>query len=229
MSRPARAYFDPDGFNRRQRSSSGTRLGTAALIGIPVGCLIGAVGEWMFLPLVAWVVTAVVFLTWTWTAVWPLGPDDTERLSSREDSSRALSDAILVFVSVAALLAVALVVFTAGQSAGSGGPATLMLGVASVICAWAVLHTVFTLKYARQYYRDAVGGLGFNQDEPPGYRDFAYVAFTVGMTFQVSDTDIQHARMRSLVLGHALMAYLFGAVIIAVTVNLLAGLSGGSS
>jgi uncharacterized membrane protein len=104
-----------------------------------------------------------------------------------------------------------------------------MLGVASVICAWAVLHTVFTLKYARQYYRDAVGGLGFNQDEPPGYRDFAYVAFTIGMTFQVSDTDIQHPRMRSLVLGHALMAYLFGAVIIAVTVNLLAGLSGGSS
>ena len=58
------------------------------------------------------------------------------------------------------------------------------------------------------------------------YLDFAYVAFTVGMTFQVSDTDISQRALRSLVLRHALLAYLFGTVIVGLTINVVAGLLG---
>jgi len=65
----------------------------------------------------------------------------------------------------------------------------------------------------------------FKQDADPTYRDFAYLAFTVGMTFQVSDTDIGKSAIRETVLRHALISFLFGAVIIAVTINLVAGLS----
>ena len=68
------------------------------------------------------------------------------------------------------------------------------------------------------------GGIDFKKDDPPDYVDFAYVAFTVGMTFQVSDTDIQLRAIRRAVLGHALLAYVFGTVIIAVTINVIAGL-----
>ena len=88
-----------------------------------------------------------------------------------------------------------------------------------------MVHTVFTLRYAHEYYRPPVGGIDFkSSDQPPDYRDFAYVAFTVGMTFQVSDTDVQDLIVRRTVLGHALLGYLFGAVIIAITINVVAQL-----
>jgi len=195
------------------------------MVGAVVGSLTGVVFGWSFLPLVGWVVLCLVFLVWSWAAVWSLDADQTRRLSTRQDSSRALSDLILLLAAVAALLAVALVIFRSSQSKDVSGVVRLGLGVLAVVGAWGVLHTVMTLKYGRQFYADDSGGLDFHVHEPPAYRDFAYVAFTVGMTFQVSDTDVRHPRMRSLILGHALLAYLFGAVFIAVTINLLAGLS----
>ena len=95
----------------------------------------------------------------------------------------------------------------------------------SVLLSWLVVHTVFTARYARIYYTGPDGGVDFHQDEPPCYSDFAYVAFTIGATFQVSDTDLTSNEMRRTVLRHMMVSYLFGAFIIAVTVNLLAGLA----
>jgi uncharacterized membrane protein len=80
------------------------------------------------------------------------------------------------------------------------------------------------LRYAALYYGRPGGGIDFNSAEPATYRDFAYLAFTVGMTFQVSDTDITRREMRHQVLRHALISFLFGAVILATTVNVVAGL-----
>jgi uncharacterized membrane protein len=79
------------------------------------------------------------------------------------------------------------------------------------------------LNYARQYYGGLVGGIDFGS-ERPAYADFAYLAFTVGMTFQVSDTVLQSPALRRSVLKHALLSYVFGVAIIAATINLLAGL-----
>jgi uncharacterized membrane protein len=135
-----------------------------------------------------------------------------------------MSDGIFVLASVTALLSVAFILFSTKPPSGAAEVARLTCSVASVVLSWAVLHTIFTMKYARQYHSDSAG-VEFNQDEAPAYRDFAYLAFTVGMTFQVSDTNVTRSRMRTLVLGHSLLSYLFGAVIIAVTVNLLASLA----
>lgn len=216
---------DVSRMNRRQKARSGTRLLIAALIGVVGGVPVGATLGWGFLPLVAWVLASTVFLLWTWTAVWPLDADDTGRLSQREDPSGPVADVILLLTAVAAMLAVVLVIFRANHPNGTAAPLRLGLGIASVVGAWALVHTVFTLKYARQYYRATPGGMSFHQDAAPRYRDFAYVAFTVGMTFQVSDTDIVDMQMRSTVLRHALVSFLFGTVIIAITINLVAGLS----
>jgi uncharacterized membrane protein len=226
MAKATAAKSDLSGFNRRQTTSSAMRLLAAAVAGVAAGVVVGAVWGWALLPLVAWVVASAVFLLWTWTAVWPLDGPDTKRLSQREDPSQALADVVLVFAAVAALLAVALVIFRSSQDTGVAAAARIILGVLAVAGAWAVLHTTFSLKYTREYYRDPAGGISFNQDDLPASRDFAYVAFTIGMTFQVSDTNLSTSRIRSLALRHALLAYLFGAVIIAVTINLLAGLSG---
>src|SRR5215210_5268718 len=99
------------------------------------------------------------------------------------------------------------------------------LGIVSVVLAWGMVHTVFTLRYARLYYGRPKGGIEFNQDEPPRYSDFAYLAFTVGMTFQVSDTNLKTEQIRATVLRQGLLSYMFGTVIIATTINLIAGLT----
>jgi uncharacterized membrane protein len=109
---------------------------------------------------------------------------------------------------VASLLAVALVI-TAGSTGGTGARnARAALAVASVVLSWTVVHTVYTSRYARLYYSGPNGGINFNQQTPPRYSDFAYLAFTftLGMTFQVSDTDLQTAEIRATALRHALLS-----------------------
>lgn len=85
---------------------------------------------------------------------------------------------------------------------------------------------MFTLRYARLYYVNGSGGIDFNQgDDPPAYVDFAYLAFTIGMTYQVCDTDLKTRKIRATALRQALLSYVFGAMVLALTVNLVAGLS----
>ncbi|MGO4587128.1 DUF1345 domain-containing protein [Arthrobacter sp. 2RAF6] len=74
------------------------------------------------------------------------------------------------------------------------------------------------------YYEGVDGGIGFNQERPPCYVDFAYLAFTIGMTFQVSDTDLQTSHIRGIALRQSLLSYLFGVLVLATTINLVSGL-----
>ena len=211
----------PPELNRRQRASAGTHLAVSLLSGLFVGALATRWNTWLTSALIAWVAAAVMWLLWTWTALWPLDPSVTAHLAKREDPSRVLRDLVLLSVALGALLTVVVVIFHAHQN----GPVRTLLGVVCVAASWATVHTIFMLRYARLYYTDPPGGLDFKQDPDPSYRDFAYVAFTVGMTFQVADTDVQKASIRATVLRHALLSFLFATVIIAVTVNLVAGLS----
>ena len=127
---------------------------------------------------------------------------------------------------MASVLAVALAI-AAGRAGGSGTrDLRAALAVVSVALSWSVVQTVFTSHYARLYYSAPVGGIDFNQEAPPRYSDFAYLAFTVGMTFQVSDTDLKTPAVRAAVLRQALLSYLLGAVILATAINLVAGLLG---
>jgi uncharacterized membrane protein len=93
-----------------------------------------------------------------------------------------------------------------------------------VALSWLTVHTLYMLRYGDAYYGDPIGGIDFNEEEPPSYRDFAYVAFTIGMTFQVSDTSLTSKPMRRLALRHALLSFVFGAVILALTINSVASL-----
>ena len=95
----------------------------------------------------------------------------------------------------------------------------------SVALAWISVHTVFMLRYARLYYSPPDGGIDFHGDKPD-YKDFAYLALTIGMTFQVSDTDLLGKRVRRTALHHALLSYVFGTGIVAVTVSSVAALLG---
>jgi uncharacterized membrane protein len=214
----------PDGARRAQGAPAATRVSVAALAGVCAGLLLSLPGDWQIGMLVGWDVAAGVYLAWTWVSIWHRDAAATAQLALREDPGRATTDALLLVASVASVLAVGLAI-TAGQSGGSGTrDLRAALAVASVALSWTVVQTVFTLHYARLYYSQPPGGIGFNQDAPPRYSDFAYLAFTVGMTFQVSDTELRTAAMRAATLRQALLSYLLGAVILATTINLVAGL-----
>lgn len=149
--------------------------------------------------------------------------ESTATHATREDPTRVVTDLVVVLSSLASVGGVGYLLIAAsahgGEAIGAAG-----VGVATVAAAWLAVHTVFMLHYARLYYSDCPGGIGFHQDDLPCYDDFAYQAFTIGMTYRVSDTDIQLSQIRKAALRQALVSYLLGAVILAVTVNLIAGL-----
>jgi uncharacterized membrane protein len=93
------------------------------------------------------------------------------------------------------------------------------------VLAWSVVHTVYSLRYGKLYYADRPGGIDFNAEDAPCYIDFADLALTIGMTFQVSDSNLKTTNIRRTALRHALLSHTFGTLIIATTINLVAGLT----
>jgi uncharacterized membrane protein len=193
-----------------------------------IGALVTA-GAWQFVMpapslLMGWDIAAALYLVLVWAAVYRMNAEVTARLAGREDPSNPVAELVVVAASTAALVAVAFALVRAGQTTGSTKAMLIALGAVSVVLSWLVVHTVYMLRYARSYYGEPKGGISFNEDDDPAYLDFAYFTFTIGMTFQVSDTNISRKDIRRLALPHALLSYLFGAVILATAINVFASL-----
>ena len=169
---------------------------------------------------------ALVFVAWVWATLAGADAAATSRIARAEDASRAAAEAVLLSAGAASLVAV---IFTLGQAGHTHAPGRGLLtglALASVALAWTSVHTVFALRYARLYYSAPEGGIDFHGDTPD-YRDFAYLALTIGMTFQVSDTDLVNRRVRHAAVHHALLSYVFGTGIVAITVSSVAALLAG--
>jgi uncharacterized membrane protein len=179
---------------------------------------------WQAAILIGWVATVITLMLWIWLSIWPLDPAKTKSHAKWEDPSIRLSEGIVLSSGVALLAAVGLVLIRAGAATGGTKAYLISLGVLSVALSWMLIHTVFTLRYARTYYAGTASGIDFNEDDPPTYLDFAYLAMTIGMTFQVSDTNLTTKAIRRIALGHAMLSYLFGAVIVALVINVVASL-----
>jgi uncharacterized membrane protein len=200
------------------------RVAAAALIGAGGGVVASVFTIWEAAILIGWDVAVVSLITWIWLALWRSDPQETKSHASREDLSIRLSEGIVLSSGVALLAAVGLVLIRAGNAVGGTKAYLIALGVLSVALSWALVHTVFTLRYARTYYSEPTGGIDFNEEDLPTYLDFAYLALTIGMTFQVSDTNLTSKPIRRIALGHAMLSYLFGAVIVALVINVVASL-----
>ena len=194
-------------------------------VGVLVGAAAEAVGAGRAAPLIGWDVVAVTFSLWMWITIWNLDGPATNTHALRENPGRDAADLILLGAAVASLIAVCVVLFGAGHAPGNDKYVQAGFAVLSVFLSWTLVHTVFTLKYARLYYTGAPGGIDFNESAPPQYSDFAYLSFTIGMTFQVSDTDLQTKDIRRTALRHAWLSFPLGAVIIAASINLISGLA----
>jgi uncharacterized membrane protein len=201
----------------RNLSALGRVLYSAA-----IGGLI-AVGLWtgwrVEVRLSFWIAAATVLIILTWVALGPMDAEETEAHAQRRDITTPWAVVIVVIATLFSLTSVIVVLFRHGDS-------WMVFGtVVAVVTSWTAIHTLFAVYYSRLYFTDPVGGIDFNQDEPPVFTDFAYVAFTIGMGFTVSDTGLSGATMRRAALSHALLSFLFGTVILALVINLIGSLS----
>jgi uncharacterized membrane protein len=211
--------------SRRNGPSVGERVVVSLGAGALGGLVVAIVGPWWLIPLSGWDIAALIFVSWMWQSLWSLDAADTAKQARRENPRRAAADALLLGASVASLIAVGLVLVRAGHSNDLSKALLVGLSVVSIVLAWSVVHTVYTLRYANLYYEGTAGGVDFNAQGAPCYIDFAYLALTIGMTFQVSDTNLETTNIRRTALRHALLSYAFGTLIIATTINLVAGLT----
>ncbi len=200
------------------------RLLLALLIGLASGAIAAFFLPWQGAALAGWDVGAALYILRVWIRVLPMSASECSKDAVREDPSLALADSVIVSAAIAELASVGLILVKAASSHGGMKALLLSIGVLSVILAWAAVHTMYTLRYGRLFYTRSAGGIDFNMKESPDYSDFAYLAFTIGMTFQVSDTNLTSRTIRRMALRHALISYLFGAVIIGLVINVVASL-----
>ena len=203
------------------------RAVTVLIAGLIVALALLPFATWGMALAVGWDAAALTFLLTTWPIIIRADGSRAAQLAAREDDTDGSARALLVAASVASLLGVGYALILAGRSSGAGRVLLIGGAVLTVMLSWTVMNTVYTLRYADLHFRSKLGGIAFGDEhgqEQPGYRDFAYVAFTIGMTYQVSDTTLRDPRIRRSVLAHAILSYLFGVVIVPGSVNLISGL-----
>jgi uncharacterized membrane protein len=181
---------------------------------------------------VSWDTGVIVFLVLTWWVVQNCPAHLMQATVLANDQGRA---GILILVLLATGTSVAAIFFLLEKAKGpDGGPGAFQvaLSVLTIICSWLLTHVMFALHYAHRYYRDdpgtpeadATGGLKFPGDAPPHYWDFLYFSFVIGMTSQVSDVQVTSRPMRRLVLGHGVLSFAFYTIVLALSINIVAGL-----
>jgi uncharacterized membrane protein len=192
-------------------------------LGAAAGLLAALLGVPSLSPLTGWIAAGSLALTWVWRICWPQDAHGTKRLAEAEARSRSIDLAVLI-ASTTSVGGVVLALSQSDDSKNNGlGIALTVLSLVSSLITWALVNTVFALRYARHYYLND-GGIDFKQKQPPAYSDFAYLAFTLGMSYAVSDTEPATTPIRKTALGHALLSYGFGTIIIAVAINLVTNL-----
>ena len=174
--------------------------------------------------LAGWATLGIVSVAWVLLVVWPMDATQTRAHATAEDPGRRVARLIATVGSLASLGAAAVVIVEARHAPPLLSALLASVAVLSVAASWALIQTDYLLRYAHLYYTEPIGGIDFHQDDPPRYTDFAYVSVGLGMTYQVADTNVSDGAIRRLVIAQTLLAYLFGAIILATIINLIASL-----
>ncbi|MCW2783303.1 MAG: hypothetical protein JWR35_3752 [Marmoricola sp.] len=190
---------------RPARGEGSARL--EILVTVPIGVAVAVAAALLHSPavglLLGWDTVAVLYLGWLAFVLVGRDGEQTARRATTTDPDRVATDIAPLSAAVASLVTVAFLLIRAPHSGSALEFVQVGFGVVSVVVSWALVHTLFTSRYAALFYGRPGGGIDFNSDEPPTYRDLAYLAFTVGMTFQVSDTVLHSTAPRRTVLRQA--------------------------
>ncbi|MGN6218370.1 MAG: DUF1345 domain-containing protein [Microbacterium sp.] len=195
-------------------------LAAGAVVGVAVTPLLGLAAGL----LAGWAALSLTSLLIVVPKVWRMDAAQTRSHATVEDPSRRLTRLIALVGSIASLGAVAVVLFQARHADELTSFLLAGTSVVAVAASWGLIQVDYMLRYAHMYYAEPGGGIEFNQDEDPVYTDFAYFSLGLGMTYQVADTDVTANAIRRTVIAQTLLAYLFGAVILATVINLVTSL-----
>ncbi|MGC4037540.1 MAG: DUF1345 domain-containing protein [Chitinophagaceae bacterium] len=183
--------------------------------------------------MLAWDVFSFLLLGLYWFIFYTTIPLHIRKLAAKEDTSRVIIFVITLICTTASMLAVILLLTTKHETSAIK-VVHLSVAIIGMTLSWSLVHTIFAVRYAHMYYMDHetkanthAGGLEFPDEDKPDFVDFAYFSFVLGMTFQVSDVSITSRKIRRMVLWHSLISFGYNAVIIALTINVVAGLGGG--
>ena len=206
--------------------SARLRVNVCAALGLATGLAMAPFFPWQLAVLLGWLALSGTLLGWIWTEIGHCDAAATKARSTAEDSSHSAAVIVMVTASVVSLGGVAMGLAKSRHVSFPLEVALTIVAVLSVLSAWCVVHTMFTLRYAHAYYLEPAGGIDMPGGADPAYRDFAYFAFTIGMSFATSDSEITISRIRQIALRHALVSYLFGTVIVGMTINVMASFIG---
>lgn len=207
-----------------------SKIGIALLFGIATLFFLRTiVHESLIRYLLSYCAFGLILLGFYWISFYSSPIRHIQKEAQQEDSGRTVIFFLTLLSILGSILAIVLII-----GSKNANPQTKILHVVSamlgVSIAWFLLHTIYTVKYAHIYYGNSKFekgcGLSFpeGEDYMPDFKDFVYFSFVLGMTFQVSDVSITTKKMRHVALWHSLISFIFNAVIIAATINLIAGL-----
>ena len=217
---PAPSLFDP----RRAL----VRTALAAIVGCAAGLLLSARYSTAVSVLGGWDAGGLVLLALAWAIIATAGAPETERRAATADFGRTAVYVLVLLTSAASLLAATPLLRSAKGAAPREAHELVALCLTTVALSWTLTHTAFTLRYAHLYYREdeeGVGGVEFPGGARPSYLDFAYLSFTVGMCFQVSDVTVSSSQIRRAVLLHAALSFVYNTAILAFVLNLAFGMA----
>jgi uncharacterized membrane protein len=213
---------------RRLRFLVGGLTGAAAGIG---AAAIGASPP--SVALTCWNLGALVYLALTWRLLLSAGEDEVRKRAAEEDETRFGILVIVIGAIVASLAAIVMLLMQVKSGAGGLERAVApALAVVTLVVSWLMLQTVFVLHYAHRHFADRNrdgshdGGFDFPGEPARTYRDFVYLSLCIGATFQVSDPDVTRSSLRNLVAAHSAVAYFYNTAILALGINIVAGLIG---
>lgn len=179
-----------------------------------------------------WIAFAITYLTISWIVMFTRSVPDIKKVAAKDDGSKAIVFLLIIISSFASMLAV-LFIITSKDSKVSDSSLFIPVAIAGMILSWGMVHTLFAFHYAHDFYGNdgknlnkINGGLEFpGDDKNLDYIDFAYFAFVIGCTFQVSDVEISSKKIRRLAFVHQLIAFALNTFVVALTINLIAGLN----
>ena len=204
------------------------RLVTATLVGLSTLLLIPATVSGPTRALLAWDAGAGLYLALAWTMMLRGSVDQMRWRARRQDDGAVVVLGLTVFASMASLAAIVLELIGVKSYSPHVQTLHLALSVVTILCSWFLVHTAFALHYAHEFYENAPGTrqrcLAFPGNAEPKYPDFLYFAFVLGTTSQTSDVAIRSSGMRRLALVHGVIAFFFNTTLLALVVNIAAGL-----
>lgn len=180
---------------------------------------------------IVWDVYALSYCTTSWIVFFARTCEQIRQHAREEDGSRIFVYFVILLSSFASLFTVLLLI-SSDNLKDTSPYIYVPVAILGILLSWMMVHISFTFHYAHLYYDDDedgnthkhAGGLNFPNENKPDYLDFAYFSFIIGMTFQVSDVEITSKKLRRMVLLHSLLSFGLNTFVVALTINLIAGL-----